>query len=311
MMPAENLVPVFIPSYHRPDNVLTAKYFVKQGWDPKKIYVVIDSEADDKAEYEANCASLGVNLRVFDIEEGRRRFDFVHRASVSRRAAGLARNCFYEIAQAEGIDFYCVIDDDTDHFQIRPMAKYIRLANGEDIAAVFAAVREWMQKRHIGCWGLSQTGDLFEKRYFKLIRKKVMNTTFYDTRFIYRGERGVQDNDTSQFVGIMNEGYFTGSLGSGLILKQKPSATQAGGLTDLYHECKLLNKSLIAPIQYPSCIRAEKQVRNGGRLHHRISYRYLYPCLMRGDRDNLAWDAYPEDGKFTNEPKRKEGQHYE
>lgn len=229
MMPSDNLVPIFIPSYHRPDNVLTAKYFVRQGWDPKKIFVVIDSEADDKALYEANCAALGVNLRVFDIEEGRKRFDFVHRASVSRRAAGLARNCFYEIAEADGISFYCVIDDDTDHFQIRPMAKYIRLANGEDIANVFAAVRDWMQKRHIGCWGLSQTGDLFEKWYFKLIRRKVMNTTFYDTRFIYRGERGVQDNDTSQFVGIMNEGYFTGSLGSGLILKQKPSATQAGG----------------------------------------------------------------------------------
>jgi hypothetical protein len=305
MIRSDDLVPVFIPSYHRPDNVKTAKYFVRQGWDPKKIYVVIDTEADDRAEYEANCRVLGVNLRIFDIEEGRRRFDFVHRASVSRRAAGLARNCFYEIAEAEGIDFYCVIDDDTRDYQVRPTGKYIRQANGEDIAAVFSGIRDWMRKRHIGCWGLSQTGDLYD-RYYKLIRRKVMNTTFYDTRFIYRGERGVQDDDTSQFVGIMNEGYFTGSMGSGLILSQTPSATSRGGLTDLYHECKLLNKALVTPIQFPSCIRAEKQMRNGGRLHHRIQYRYLYPCLLRGERDNIAWDAYPEDGKFTNEPKRKE-----
>ena len=228
MIRSDDLVPVFIPSYHRPDNVKTAKYFVRQGWDPKKIYVVIDTEADDRAEYEANCRVLGVNLRIFDIEEGRRRFDFVHRASVSRRAAGLARNCFYEIAEAEGIDFYCVIDDDTRDYQVRPTGKYIRQANGEDIAAVFSGIRDWMRKRHIGCWGLSQTGDLYD-RYYKLIRRKVMNTTFYDTRFIYRGERGVQDDDTSQFVGIMNEGYFTGSMGSGLILSQTPSATSRGG----------------------------------------------------------------------------------
>ena len=69
----------------------------------------------------------------------------------------------------------------------------------------------------------------------------------------------------------MNEGFFTGSLASGLVLKQTSSATAAGGLTDLYNECKLLNKSLIVPIQFPSLCHAEKQKRNGGRIHHKIN----------------------------------------
>ena len=134
-----------------------------------------------------------------------------------------------------------------------------------------------------------------------------MNTTFIDTRFIYRGERGVQDNDTSQFVGIMNEGYFTGSLSSGLVLNQVASATAKGGLTDLYNECKLLNKSLIVPIQFPSLCHAEKQKKNGGRLHHRINHRYLSPKILKGKRSNIAWNTYKEDIPFTNEPLRTNG----
>jgi hypothetical protein len=164
-----------------------------------------------------------------------------------------------------------------------------------------------MQRQNIGVFGLSQTGDMFARTNTKVLRNKVMNTTFINTKFIYRGERGVQDNDTSQFVGIMNEGFFTGSLASGLVLKQTSSATASGGLTDLYTECKLLNKSLRVPIQFPSLCHSEKQKRNGGRLHHRINNRYLSPKLLKGKRSNIAWDTYPEDTPFTNEPIRNNG----
>jgi hypothetical protein len=122
--------------------------------------------------------------------------------------------------------------------------------------------------------------------------------------YVYRGERGVQDNDTSLFCGVHNQGLFTGSLRDGVALKQTQSATAKGGLTDLYNECKLLNKALVVPIQFPSAVYAERQEKSGNRLHHRIQYRYLCPCVMKGKRDNIAWDTYPEDYPFTNEPKR-------
>lgn len=299
-----NLVDIFIPSYHRPDKVKTAKYFVKNGYDPKKIHVFLDSETDDHHAYEKAMNKLGCNLHVFDMDEARERYDYVHRVSKSRRSAGQARNQFYDIAATLGIEFYCVIDDDTANYQVRPFGRYIRMADAGDIAPFFIAVREFMQRQKIGCFGLSQTGDMFAIYDERLMRKKVMNTTFIDTRFIYRGERGMQDDDTSQFVAIMNEGYFTGSLASGLVLQQTPSATAVGGLTELYNECKLLNKALTVPIQFPSLCRAERQTRNGGRLHHRIQYRYLFPYILKGERSNIAWDTYPEDVPFTNEPDR-------
>ena len=165
-----------------------------------------------------------------------------------------------------------------------------------------------MDRHRIGFFGLPQTGDLIGgvKRW-KWFIWKVMNTTFVDARFVYKPERAVQDNDTSAFVGIMNEGYFTASIGYGVVLHQKSSATQSGGLTDNYRENKLLNKSLVCPIQFPSAIYANFQRCNGGRLHHIIDNKYLMPRVLKvgeKDRSNIAWDTYPEDVVFRNDRRK-------
>lgn len=300
-------IDIFIPSYHRAANNKTAKYFVKQGWQPEHIHVFIDSEADDKADYDIECAKLGVQLHIFDMDEARKRYDYIHRPSPARRSAGQARNMFQDWAIENGIDFYCVIDDDTQHYQVRFVDKY-RMGNIDDIRGVFQYVEEMMRRQRIGLFGLPQTGDMIGGVKPKIYIPKVMNTSFYLIPYLYRGERGVQDDDTSLFTGVMNEGYMTGSVGAGLVLKQTDSAKQKGGLTDLYRECKLLNKSLVVPIQFPSAVFAERQKKNGARLHHHICQRYLYPRVLKvqpTDRSNIAWDSYPEDVPFTNEPKRK------
>ena len=297
---------IFIPSYHRPHNIKTAKYFSGIGWDMTHVHVFIDSETDDADDYAKECADLGCQLHVFDMEEARRRYDYVHRPSHSRRSAGQARNMFQDWAQSNGIDFYCVQDDDTMRLDVKTK-QYGGSANAEQVRLVFNGVEQLMRKRHIGVMALPQAGDclcgydVFYKRY--IFKRKVMNCTFYLLPYIYRGERGVQDDDTSMFCGILNAGLFTGSAVAGLILQQCQSATQAGGLTDLYNECKLLNKALVCPIQWPSAVHAEKQIMNGNRLHHRIKYKYLAPMLIKGEaeRDNIAWDKWPEDTPFTQE----------
>lgn len=301
------MVNVFIPSYHRPRNIKTVRYLKSIGYDMSCVYVFIDDEADDQACYEETAKRYGFNLIVFDMEEARERYDYVHRASISRRSAGQTRNMFQDYARKNGIECYLVMDDDTNTFEFRVKGIYRKKASSETVRNTFEMVQEMIRKYKIGLFGLSQKGDLYGTISMKMMRSKVMNATFYNTRYIYRGERGVQDDDTSQFVGVLNEGLFTGSLADGVILSQTLSATAKGGLTDLYNECKLYNKAMVTPIQYPSAIYAERQVMNGNRLHHRINYRYLAPKLMKGERSNIAWDTYPEDYPFTNEPKRKRG----
>lgn len=301
---------LFIPSYHRPNNLKTVRMFQKLGWDMSHIVVFIDNETDDKDQYEKSCRKYGCKLNVFDMREARTRYDYVHKPSKALRSAGQARNMMQDYAKANGIDFYVVQDDDSNSMQIRfPLfnRKGKNIADGECVGRIFDMVEDFMRKRHIGVFALPQTGDFIGGVKPYTYMRKVMNTTFYLIPYIYRGERGVQDDDTSMFCGILNNGLFTGSTGCGLSLLQTMSATQKGGLTDLYNECKLLNKALVTPIQYPSAIKAEKQKLNGNRLHHKINYRYLSPVIIKSDdgRDNIAWDTYDEDFPFTNEPRLK------
>ena len=294
---------IFIPSYHRPKNLLTVKYFRKIGWDMRYITVFIDDETDDISEYEETASEYGFNLHVFDMEEARRKYDYVHRASQSRRSAGQARNMFQDYATEKDIDFYVVIDDDTRSFTTFMQRRVLK--DRDTVRRSFIAVEDLMRKRKIGVMGFPQHGDFVGGYQQGLFIRKVMNTTFYLLPYVYRGERGVQDDDTSLFTGIINEGLFTGTILHSIVLQQMQSAMQKGGLTDLYNECKLLNKALVTVIQFPSAIFAEKQERNGNRVHHRIRYKHLGPVIIKGtkEQDNIAWDKWPEDYPFTNENK--------
>jgi hypothetical protein len=300
------MIDIFIPSYHRPNNIKTAKYFIeKKGYNAKNIHVVIDDATDDIEQYTEECERLGCNLHIFNMKESIKTYDYVHRVSELRRSAGQCRNMFFDIAKQLNINFYIVIDDDTKKYEIKPFAIYMRMAILEDFELVFEGVKEFMQRQKIGVFALSQTGDMFSVPDNRMFRKKVMNTTFYNTKYIYKGEKSALDSDTSQFANIMNEGYFTGSVATGLALNPESSATQKGGLTPTYNENRLLSKALVIPIQFPSLCHAERQKKNGNRLHHRIKYKNLFPCIIKGKRSNIAWDTYPEDMLFTNEPKRK------
>ncbi len=294
---------IFIPSYHRPKNLRTVKYFRKIGWDMRYITVFIDDETDDISEYEETASEYGFNLHVFDMEEARRKYDYVHRASQSRRSAGQARNMFQDYATEKDIDFYVVIDDDTRSFTTFMQRRVLK--DRDTVRRSFIAVEDLMRKRKIGVMGFPQHGDFVGGYQQGLFIRKVMNTTFYLLPYVYRGERGVQDDDTSLFTGIINEGLFTGTILHSIVLQQMQSAMQKGGLTDLYNECKLLNKALVTVIQFPSAIFAEKQERNGNRVHHRIRYKHLGPVIIKGtkEQDNIAWDKWPEDYPFTNENK--------
>lgn len=246
---------IFIPSYHRPDNCKTANYFVKYvGWEPSKITIIIDSEADDRAEYEALAHRLGCKLHVFDMDEARARYDYVHRASVSRRSAGQARNMMQEYAIANGIGFYMVQDDDTQCYTTRWGNMVAKKANPECVRQSFYLIREFMERQRIGLFGISQSGDLIGGCTSNAIyRKKVMNTTFYLMPYIVRGERGVQDDDTSLFTGVMNAGLFTGSVRYGLILHQMRSAKQAGGADGSLQRVQTAQQIARVPDSVPVC----------------------------------------------------------
>lgn len=305
---------ILIPSYHRADNLKTVQTLIRAyNYDASRIVVIIDDQGGDYDAYKAACDHYGCHLEMFNLDAARAQFDFVHRPSPARRAAGCSRNMFWKIAKEKyGITNYIVIDDDMRSFQVRPYGVSVGpliKARPSQVQLVLSMVQQFCIDHHVGLFGLSQTGEMIasmKRPETRLIRRKVMNVTFYNSDYVRGGERGVQDNDTSQFATAMYRGLWCASLATGLVLEQTPSATSPGGLTELYKECKLLNKALVTVIQYPSAVHAEYQPKNGGRLHHRIRYRYLSPCLLKVRHgNNIGWDVYPEDVPFTCVPNRR------
>lgn len=298
-------IPIFIPSYGRADNLRTAHYYADLGYPAEDVYVFIDNEDETREEYEKVTRSIGCHLVVYDIAEARRRYDYVHRAFQLRRSTGQCVNMLFDYAKENGINFFMVQDDDTQYYLLRSHGKRVKTrVDLDDLLTYFEWIDDFMHKHKIGYFGFSQGGDFYGDENTRLLRKKVMNTTFYLLPYVYRVDRGVLDCDTSGYCRAMYEGLFCGSLANGLVLEQCRSAQQKGGLTPTYKETKLLAKSLVAPIQFPSAVYAERQIMNGGRLHHRIRFEYLMPKILKGERNNIGWDTYPEDTPFTNEPKR-------
>lgn len=61
------MIDVFIPSYHRADNLKTVRYLEKIDYDMQHVYVFVDDEADDRERYKAVAKQYGFHLVVFDM----------------------------------------------------------------------------------------------------------------------------------------------------------------------------------------------------------------------------------------------------
>jgi len=88
-------------------------------WEHQKIHILVDDETPDIDEYRKFAEKNKLQLHVFNLNEARMLYDFIHRPGESIRAAGMARNMMYEIARSNGIEFYMVQDDDTNSYEIK------------------------------------------------------------------------------------------------------------------------------------------------------------------------------------------------
>ena len=100
------MIDIFIPSYHRPSNVKTAKYFIKNGYNPNKIHVVLDDAADDIEEYKTEMDKLKCKIHIFNMQSSIDNYDYVHKAYEHRRSTGQCINMIYDIAKSLNLNFF-------------------------------------------------------------------------------------------------------------------------------------------------------------------------------------------------------------
>jgi TET-Associated Glycosyltransferase len=268
----------FILTHGRPDNVYTVDSLRRHGY-TGRIVIVIDNEDKHAKQYRKRYGKLVVE---FDKAGIAKRIDEGDNFG-DRRAILYARNACFEIARDLGIETFIQLDDDYIDFTHKrdALQQYINGRAIRDLDAVFDALVAYFHSMPQALSiAMSQTGDfpggdLCTSRYKP--SRKAMNSFICSTSRPF------------QFVGRINEDvntYTTLSSRGGLFLtikdvclQQRPTQSNAGGMTEMYLASGTYVKSFYTVMFQPSSVKVGMVV-SCNRLHHVVRWRNTAPCIL-------------------------------
>ena len=282
-VPLEYNVGAFILTHGRPDNVLTYDLLKRAGF-TGPVHIVIDNEDGRAAEYRQRFPSV----LEFDKAAIARTFDTAD-LSDNRQTVVFARNAVHQMAVDLGYSHYIEMDDDYDYlstrFEVDGKLPYARLT---DMNYAVNLTLDFLETSGALTVAWAQGGDLIgglqSTRWRTSLLRQAMNL------FFIRADRPVE------FVGRINEDVNTyvtrGSRGElfftsmHLILNQKDTQSQDGGMTSTYLDHGTYVKSFYSVMMAPSCVKvgaikgAGRGTTRAARYHHQINWRHAVPLIL-------------------------------
>lgn len=273
---------VLILTHGRPDRVFTYAALRKYGY-TGKIFIVIDDTDKTSDLYRAK---YGDQVLVFDKKQAAQITDAMDNQQ-NMKAVVYARNIAWDIAAGLGLTHFLVLDDDYDRFGYVFSPRYRYLEKGpatQKLDALFGLCWDFLDSTPTTCIAWAQGGDFLGgaaggalKDGLK-VKRKVMNSFFLrtDRRFSFPG---TINEDTTAYA-------MHGATGTILItfyslrLWQKPTQTNAGGLTDIYLQLGTYVKSFYTVMAAPSCVKIRQMGQSHQRLHHSITWRHAVPKII-------------------------------
>lgn len=275
---------VLILSHGRADRVKTYSTLKKQNY-TGKIYIIIDDEDATIDEYKKRFKD---EVIVFNKQAA---IDMTDSADAlkKRNSVVYARNYAYKIAEQLKLNYFLVLDDDylvfyncfNNHRQY--ITNRVRIRNLDNY---ICAMIRFLKHSNIDCVAMSQCGDYIGGANSLIARmhtqrrmsRKAMNAFFLRT------------NRPLKFSGRINEDvnmYITeGSVGKVMFtyprirLKQMPTQSNKGGLTDIYLDLGTYVKSFYSILHRPSCVRLMKMGVTNKRIHHKILWKHAVPMIV-------------------------------
>lgn len=272
----------FILTHGRPNNVITYTTLRKHGY-TGDIYIICDNEDSTLDEY---IKIYGDKVIIFDKLEISRTFDQADNFE-DRRSIVYARNASFSIAEKLGVKYFWQLDDDYTSFSYRVKQGnkllHLKLDNLDEVLKRFIEYFKNTPKLH--SIAFAQGGDFIggvESCIVKspIGKRKAMNSFICDVDrpFKFRGR-------INEDVNTYTQGASTGLLFLtvyNVMLNQKQTQSNAGGMTDIYKLNGTYVKSFYSVIFQPSSVKVS--VINGTsntRIHHRIKWRYTVPHILR------------------------------
>lgn len=276
---------VFILTHGRPDNVITINTLKKHGY-KGIIYLIVDNEDKTIDQYYNNFGHD--NVIVFDKKAMADKIDEGNNFN-ERRTITHARNACFEIAEKKDIKYFIQLDDDYKSFEWRhksPCGTKLLVKKVKDINTVFMYYLEFFKNTECLSVAMAQGGDFVGGVNNKYAIKRPMIRKCMNS-FICSTERkfhfiGSMNEDVNTYTTLGSRGHLFATLPF-VILTQKQTQSQKGGITDMYLKFGTYAKSFSTVTMMPSSVRVTYQV-NMGRLHHSISWANTVPMILADNK---------------------------
>ena len=273
---------VVILTHGRADRVFTIPTLRKHGY-TGDVYLVCDDSDKQLGEYIEKFGKDKVLIFSKDGYQGK--FDKMDNFG-KKNVVVYARNAVYDLAKKAGLKYIAVLDDDYNCFEWRVASDYDYCKKYiYSLDAVFKVFLEYLIRSKIKSICFAQSGDFIGGRHNqslaqkKIIKRKMMNLFFFDV-----------DNPV-EFMGTINEDLTASvaeaikggvTLTSPLVtLNQKPTQSNAGGLTDIYLDLGTYVKSFYSVMYAPSAVKISLMGNKDKRLHHKVNWRYCAAKIIR------------------------------
>lgn len=268
---------VFIISNGRPNNVRTWDLLDRCGYTGKR-YIVIDNLDKTGPEYKNVYHD---SVLVFDKEKIAATVDNGDNFH-NLRTTTHARNACFELAEAHGIDFFLVLDDDYTAFEYRynNELKYWPVRVKNNIDNIFLSAISFLNDSGIASLCFCQGGDFIggsEHQNARAVKanRKAMNTFFFKTdrpvKFISR-----LNEDVNTVLSISTRGgvFLTTTQ---MTIVQLQTQSSSGGMTDAYLDHGTYVKSFYSVMYSPSSVKVAPM---SGRMHHNIKWKNTVPLIL-------------------------------
>jgi len=276
-MSMESNFAVFILTHGRSDRVFTYNLIRKQGY-TGKIYIIIDDEDKQGDLYRER---YGEEVVEFSKGEIAKKID-VGDNFTDKAAVVYARNACFEIAKDLGLDYYLALDDDYSEFDFR----VYQHGNPKPIKSLdrtFEILLEFYKNTTTLDLAMAQGGDFIggsgnSYATNPTLTRKCMNTHFLSPNrpFPFLGKIN-EDVNTPVTIGSRGGLFFTVPFVS---VTQKPTQSNAGGLTDIYLERGTYVKSFYSVMYSPSSCKVSVMGDRHYRLHHKVDWDKAVPRLL-------------------------------
>ena len=270
---------VFILSHGRASNVITIKTLRSIGY-TGDIYIIIDNEDDQRAEYEM--IDDVKDVIVFDKAKEMERTDTADNFK-DHRLVVYARNKCHDIAKDLGLTYFLELDDDYTNFGIRyddnGTLKRRDIQNADKLFDDFIKFLDVSGALTVAfAQGGDYIGGVGSKVWNDRLARKAMNCFFCRTDRPFKFS-GSTNEDVNAYITYGNKGYLMFTVAD-ICMDQLQTQSNAGGLTDIYLDNGTYVKSFYSVIHQPQCAKISTMGNKFRRIHHKINWDRCTPKIL-------------------------------